>query len=224
MSKVGTVAPDRCTGVTPLEAKSTVTANARSKVIVTLFSSAVVSRIGCTIATRPSSHTSHVRHRRSLSLWVSEVVPHAVPLPEHVHTPSAPAAGRRYSADSQVSSNADGQQKRDSCAKRTRPCAFRLAGSGPPPTQDEDSHWRRRPHAIRIEPFPSAGRVYTGKQASGGLGLCWSVCGGENRPPSAPTPPPTRRPQGRLPRRSSRPSDAESGICTLPRKCLLTRH
>jgi hypothetical protein len=35
-----------------------------------------------------------------------------------------------------------------------------------PTKQDEDSHWRRRPHAIRIEPFPSAERVYT-KQAAG---------------------------------------------------------
>ena len=41
-----------------------------------------------------------------------------------------------------VSSNAGGQQKRDPCAKRTRSCAFRLTRSGPPPKQDEGSHWR----------------------------------------------------------------------------------
>ena len=120
-----------------------------------------------------------------------------------------------------VSSNAGGQQKRTLAQSGQRSRAFRLTGSGPPPKQDKSSHWRRRPHAIRIEPFPSAGRVYTGKQASGGLGLCWSVCGGDNAP-SAPTPPPARRPEGRLPRRSSRPSatcgsSPYSGAAFLPR-------
>ena len=37
--------------------------------------------------------------------------------------------------------------------------------------------------------------VSTGKEASGGLGLCWSVCGGDD-PPSALAPPPARRPLG----------------------------
>jgi hypothetical protein len=59
---------------------------------------------------------------------------------------------------------------------------------------DDGSHWRRCPHAIRIEPFPSGGRVYTGDASKRRAGTCWSVCGGDN--PSVSTDPsPARRPR-----------------------------
>ena len=84
--------------------------------------------------------------------------------------------------------------KAGTLAQSARSCAFRLTGSGPRPKQDEGSHWRRRPTRLGLN-HSRPPDVSTGKEASGGLGLCWSVCGGDD-PPSALAPPPARRPLG----------------------------